>query len=295
MKTETVYSFGSGNADGDASMKKLLGGKGANLAEMAQLGIPVPPGFTITTEICNWFNDHDQSYPKSLDSSVRKALAAIEAELELKFGDSTRPLLVSVRSGGNSGPTPGRRITGRVRVQVGRAEGPSGTPLALGILSSRLRSVVAHLWQDYAQRLLRYIGVTFVNVLVGQTLLYVFHAVLEWPGMAANALAVAVSSIPAYLLSRHYVWEQPRGGHSVGGEIAPFWILAFAGLALSTVTVGVVDGIFGGTLSVQLANASAFGALWIVGFFVRARLLGGDAVNGPDDAPSDAELTATAG
>lgn len=99
MKAETVYSFGGGNADGDASMKNLLGGKGANLAEMAQLGIPVPPGFTITTEICNWFNDHNQSYPKSLDSSVRKALAAIEAELELKFGDSTRPLLVSVRSG----------------------------------------------------------------------------------------------------------------------------------------------------------------------------------------------------
>ena len=80
-------------------MKNLLGGKGANLAEMAQLGIPVPPGFTITTEVCNWFNDHDQSYPKSLDGSVRKALAAIEVELGLKFGDSTRPLLVSVRSG----------------------------------------------------------------------------------------------------------------------------------------------------------------------------------------------------
>ena len=99
MKAETVYSFGGGNADGDAGMKNLLGGKGANLAEMAQLGIPVPPGFTITTEICNWFNDHNQSYPKSLDDSVRKALAAIEAELDLKFGDSTRPLLVSVRSG----------------------------------------------------------------------------------------------------------------------------------------------------------------------------------------------------
>ncbi len=55
MKAETVYSFGGGNADGDAGMKNLLGGKGANLAEMAQLGIPVPPGFTITTEICNWF------------------------------------------------------------------------------------------------------------------------------------------------------------------------------------------------------------------------------------------------
>ena len=99
MKAETVYSFGGGNADGDASMKNLLGGKGANLAEMAQLGIPVPPGFTITTEVCNWFNDHDKSYPKNLDGSVRKALAAIEVELGLKFGDPTRPLLVSVRSG----------------------------------------------------------------------------------------------------------------------------------------------------------------------------------------------------
>lgn len=165
-----------------------------------------------------------------------------------------------------------------------------GTPLALSILSFRLRSVVATIWQDHAQRLLRYIGVTFVNVLVGQTLLYVFHAVVEWPGMAANAVAVAVSSVPAYLLSRHYVWEQPRGGHSVGGEIAPFWILAFAGLALSTVTVGVVDGIFGGTLSVQLANASAFGALWIVRFLVLDRLLWGDAANGGEDGSDDEPL-----
>lgn len=115
-----------------------------------------------------------------------------------------------------------------------------------------------------------------MNIVVGQSLLYIFHAVLEWPGIAANALAVAVSSVPAYLLSRHYVWEQPRGGHSVGGEIAPFWILAFAGLALSTATVGVVDSLFGGTLSVQLANAAAFGALWIVRFLVLDRLLWGD-------------------
>ena len=73
----------------------------------------------------------------------------------------------------------------------------------------------------------------------------------------------------------------------MGGEIAPFWILAFAGLALSTLTVGVVDGIFGGTLSVQLANASAFGALWIVKFLVLDRLLWGDSVNGDDDTSDD--------
>ena len=99
MKDKTVYSFGGGTADGDAKMKNLLGGKGANLAEMAELGIPVPPGFTITTEVCNWFNDHDRTYPEALDGSLRKALEAVEAELGLKFGDPARPLLVSVRSG----------------------------------------------------------------------------------------------------------------------------------------------------------------------------------------------------
>ena len=99
MKAKTVYSFGGGTADGDAKMKNLLGGKGANLAEMAELGIPVPPGFTITTEVCNWFNDHDHTYPEALDGSLRKALEAVEAELGLKFGDPARPLLVSVRSG----------------------------------------------------------------------------------------------------------------------------------------------------------------------------------------------------
>ena len=99
MANKYVYLFGTRKSEGDKEMRNLLGGKGANLAEMVQLGIPVPPGFTITTEVCNWFNDHDQSYPKSLDGSVRKALAAVEAELGLKFGDATRPLLVSVRSG----------------------------------------------------------------------------------------------------------------------------------------------------------------------------------------------------
>lgn len=162
------------------------------------------------------------------------------------------------------------------------AECWSDTPLALGVLFSRFQPVLSRLWEDYAQRLLRYIGVTCVNVLVGQTLLYVLHTVADWPGIAANALAVTISSIPAYLLSRHYVWEQPRGGHSVGAEIAPFWILAFAGLALSTLTVGVVDNIFGGTLSVQLANASAFGALWIVRFLVLDRLLWGRTTNGSE-------------
>ena len=70
-----VYYFGDGKADGGAGMKELLGGKGANIAEMTNLGIPVPPGFTITTEVCTWFMDHGNSYPDSLDAEVRENIA----------------------------------------------------------------------------------------------------------------------------------------------------------------------------------------------------------------------------
>jgi len=94
-----VYSFGRRGAEGDAGMRRLLGGKGANLAEMASLGLPVPPGFTITTEVCAWYYAHDKSYPEGLREQVRAALAAVEAEVGARFGDPDRPLLVSVRSG----------------------------------------------------------------------------------------------------------------------------------------------------------------------------------------------------
>ncbi len=94
-----VYGFGGGTADGTASMKALLGGKGANLAEMSALGLPVPPGFTITTEVCTWFYANDRQYPPELAAEVDAALAKIEAELGMRFGDSTRPILFSVRSG----------------------------------------------------------------------------------------------------------------------------------------------------------------------------------------------------
>ncbi len=94
-----VYRFGRGGAEGAAGMARLLGGKGANLAEMASLGLPVPPGFTITTEVCAWYYAHDRSYPEGLRDQVREALAAVEQEVGARFGDSERPLLVSVRSG----------------------------------------------------------------------------------------------------------------------------------------------------------------------------------------------------
>ncbi len=97
--TKWVYSFGGGRAEGRADMKNLLGGKGANLAEMSNLGIPVPPGFTITTEVCTYYYDNGQTYPETLKTEVLEALAHVEATLGKKFGDTSDPLLVSVRSG----------------------------------------------------------------------------------------------------------------------------------------------------------------------------------------------------
>ena len=94
-----VYSFGDGRAEGAAAMKNLLGGKGANLAEMSNLGLPVPPGFTITTEVCTYYYSHQQSYPADLKPAVEAALARIGAITGSGFGDSANPLLVSVRSG----------------------------------------------------------------------------------------------------------------------------------------------------------------------------------------------------
>tara|TARA_R110000787_G_scaffold16622_34_gene51121 strand:+ start:7854 stop:10517 length:2664 start_codon:yes stop_codon:yes gene_type:complete len=97
--TKWVYSFGDGTAEGSAEMKNLLGGKGANLAEMCNLGLPVPPGFTITTEVCTAYYENDRTYPSDLDDQLRAALSQVEAAVGMKFGDAANPLLVSVRSG----------------------------------------------------------------------------------------------------------------------------------------------------------------------------------------------------
>ncbi|MHC2088207.1 pyruvate, phosphate dikinase [Methylobacterium sp. CM6244] len=94
-----VYSFGDGKAEGQSSMRNLLGGKGANLAEMSNLGLPVPPGFTITTEVCTWYYDNDRQYPAELKAEVQAALDAVGALTGRGFGDPKNPLLVSVRSG----------------------------------------------------------------------------------------------------------------------------------------------------------------------------------------------------
>ena len=94
-----VYYFGDGRADGSGAMKALLGGKGANLHEMTRIGLPVPPGFTINTEVCSYFYAHNRSYPRELEGKVAVALTKVEKSVSKKFGDKERPLLVSVRSG----------------------------------------------------------------------------------------------------------------------------------------------------------------------------------------------------
>ncbi len=99
MAKKLVYYFGGKKADGEASMKPLLGGKGADLAEMVNLKLPVPPGFTITTEVCTHYYSNNRTYPKDLKAQVRAALARMEKEIGAKFGDNKNPLLVSVRSG----------------------------------------------------------------------------------------------------------------------------------------------------------------------------------------------------
>ncbi len=99
MPTKYVYFFGGGKADGNARMKDILGGKGANLAEMANLGIPVPPGFTISTEVCKYYYEHGAVYPVELADEVEEALRRLETVMGRKFGDPDTPLLVSVRSG----------------------------------------------------------------------------------------------------------------------------------------------------------------------------------------------------
>src|SRR5713226_1387714 len=94
-----VYFFGSGKAEGRADMKDLLGGKGANLAEMTNIGLPVPAGFTITTEVCNYYYAHDRKYPAELKAEVDAAMKKTEEAMGARFGDPKNPLLVSCRSG----------------------------------------------------------------------------------------------------------------------------------------------------------------------------------------------------
>ena len=97
--TKWVYTFGNGKAEGDATMRNLLGGKGANLAEMNKVGLPVPPGFTVTTEVCTYYYNNNHTYPADLKDQVKEAVAGVEKIMGKKFADANNPLLFSVRSG----------------------------------------------------------------------------------------------------------------------------------------------------------------------------------------------------
>ena len=99
MAQKYVYFFGAGKAEGRADMKDLLGGKGANLAEMTNIGLPVPAGFTITTEVCTYYYANGRTYPKELKAEVEASLKQTETVMGAKFGDPKNPLLVSCRSG----------------------------------------------------------------------------------------------------------------------------------------------------------------------------------------------------
>src|ERR1035437_5985608 len=120
-----VYYFGGGTADGHASQKELLGGKGANLHEMTRIDLPVPAGFTITTEVCTYFYEHKKKYPPQLAVQVQTALHKIEHDMGMKFGDPANPLLVSVRSGARAS-----------------MPGMMDTVLNLGITPDTLRGVI---------------------------------------------------------------------------------------------------------------------------------------------------------
>jgi len=98
-KEKHVYYFGGEKAEGDRTMKDILGGKGANLAEMRNLGVPVPPGFTISTKVCEHYIENDETYPKGVKEAVEENLELLEKEMNMELGNSDEPLLLSVRSG----------------------------------------------------------------------------------------------------------------------------------------------------------------------------------------------------
>ena len=123
--TRWVYGFGGGDNDGRADMRDLLGGKGANLAEMASIGLPVPPGFTITTEVCAYFYANGKSFPPELAAQMQEAVAEVGRQTGHKFGDPGNPLLLSVRSGARAS-MPG--IDARAPERTESSSGLPGSP-----------------------------------------------------------------------------------------------------------------------------------------------------------------------
>ena len=139
---------------------------------------------------------------------------------------------------------------------------------------------IERLIEQYFRKLMRYCGVSVFNLFFGQSLLFFFHSILDWPGWIANITAVMISAVPAYLLSRHWVWGQ-RGRNSFKTEVLPFWSMAFLGLVISTVAVAIVDEHSESAVAVQLASIASFFVVWVLKFFVLDRLMWRDADTTP--------------
>lgn len=139
-------------------------------------------------------------------------------------------------------------------------------------MSDPASSVILRVIEQHGAKLLRYCGVSAVNVLTGLSTLAFAHAVLGWSAVASSVSAWAVSTVPAYLLSRHWVWQQ-RGSHSMSAEIMPFWFLALAGLAFSTLVVALVALFTDKTTIIMLGNLGAYGVVWVVKYVVIDNLM----------------------
>jgi len=131
----------------------------------------------------------------------------------------------------------------------------------------------ARLWEDYGQRLLKYGGVTVVSTCVGLSTFALGLYVFDWPPEFANFVSVCMSTPPAYVLNRHWVWEQDPGGHSVAKEIGPFWMMTILGFVVSTVAVGIADEITDKRILLLLTQVGAFGTLWLVKFVILEKVL----------------------
>jgi len=166
MNNKFLYNFGGDSAEGKAEMKNLLGGKGANLAEMTNLGLPVPPGFTITTEVCIFYQDN-KSYPDSLENQVKSSIGRIESIMDAKFGDAENPILVSVRSG--------------ARVSM---PGMMDTVLNLGLNDQTVKGLAARTGNkrfayDSYRRLIQMFGDVVLGVKAGDKEANPFESVIE--------------------------------------------------------------------------------------------------------------------
>jgi putative flippase GtrA len=133
-------------------------------------------------------------------------------------------------------------------------------------------------------KLVRYSGASLVGVVVGQSCLYLFYEVVGLPAIAANFLAVAISSIPAYLINRYWVWQK-SDRNSLRREIIPFWGMAFAGLVLSSIAVTIVDDRTDSPLAVAVANLAGFGVLWVAKFLVLDKVLFAEVGRDPAEPP----------